>query len=236
MNMKLQPLESITLVDRIEQRITEYIRENNLKPGDSLPKEMELAEWLGVSRTAVREALLRMRTMGLVESKKHRGMVLKEPDLIFNIQRTIESKMLDESTLQDLFEFRLMFEIGMVDFVFARKTEEQVQELEALAKRANYEYIDNYFSLQDEFAFHSTLYKMASNQTLLRFQELLLPVFQYVHDLQAKEIPNLGTQNQLVTHIDLVEELKNGTPQSFREAMRMHLNPHFERMSTRRVI
>lgn len=234
--MKLQPLESITLVDRIEQRITEYIRENNLKPGDSLPKEMELAEWLGVSRTAVREALLRMRTMGLVESKKHRGMVLKEPDLIFNIQRTIESKMLDESTLQDLFEFRLMFEIGMVDFVFARKTEEQVQELEALAKRANYEYIDNYFSLQDEFAFHSTLYKMASNQTLLRFQELLLPVFQYVHDLQEKEICNLNKENNLITHIDLVEELKNGTPQSFREAMRMHLNPHFERMSTRRVI
>ncbi|MDO4782238.1 MAG: FadR/GntR family transcriptional regulator [Capnocytophaga felis] len=230
MKIKLEPLESITLVDRIEQRIVDYIRENNLKPGDSLPKEIEFANWLGVSRTAIREALVRMRTMGLVESKKHRGMILKEPDLIFNIQKTLNSKMLDENTLQDLFEFRLMFEIGMVDFVFARKTDEQVQELETLAKRANYEYIDNYFSLEDEFAFHSTLYKMAGNQTLLRFHEILLPVFQYVHDLQAKEIPNLGTQNQLVTHIDLVEELKNGTPQSFREAMRIHLSPHFERI------
>ncbi|MDO5106573.1 FadR/GntR family transcriptional regulator [Capnocytophaga sp.] len=227
----MEPLENITLVDRVEKRIADYIRKNDLKPGDSLPKEVELATWLGVSRTVVREAMLRMRTLGLVESKKHRGTVLKEPDFISNIQKTLDTKMLDESTLRDLFEFRLMFEIGMVDFVFARKTQAQVQELEALARRANYEYVNNYFSLKDEFEFHSTLYKMADNQTLLRFQELLLPVFQYVHDLQAKEIPFLKENKRLVTHIDLVEELKKGTPQSFREAMREHLNPHFERIS-----
>ena len=69
---------------------------------------------------------------------------------------------------------------------------------------------------------------MANNQTLLRFQEILLPVFQYVHDMQAKDIPSLRQTS--VTHIDLVEELKKGTPQSFREAMRIHLDPHFERL------
>lgn len=234
--IKFQPLENITLVDRIEKHIIEHIKEHKLKPGDALPKEMELAEWLGVSRTAVREAMSRLRTLGLVESKKHRGMILKEPDLINNIQKAIDTKMLDENTLQDLFEFRLMFEIGMVDFVFARKTPEQIAELERLAREANYEYVDNYFSLKDEFMFHSTLYKMANNQTLLRFQEMLLPVFQYVHDFQEKGITNLNEGNTLVTHLDLVEELKNGTPRSFREAMRMHLSPHFQRMRTRRVI
>ena len=227
-DIKIQPFENITLVDRIEKHIVEYIKENNLKPGDALPKEIQLAQWLGVSRTAIREAMLRLRTLGLVESKKHRGMILKEPDLIINIQKTINPKMLDSKTLKDLFEFRLMFEIGMVDFVFARKTPEQVLELERLATTANYEYVNNYFSLKDEFEFHSTLYKMANNQTLLRFQEILLPVFQYVHDMQAKDIPSLRQTS--VTHIDLVEELKKGTPQSFREAMRIHLDPHFERL------
>ena len=140
-DIKIQPFENITLVDRIEKHIVEYIKENNLKPGDALPKEIQLAQWLGVSRTAIREAMLRLRTLGLVESKKHRGMILKEPDLIINIQKTINPKMLDSKTLQDLFEFRLMFEIGMVDFVFARKTPEQVLELKRLATTANYEYV-----------------------------------------------------------------------------------------------
>ena len=77
---KIKPLENISLVDRVEKRIINYIKENGLKVGDALPKEMEFAESLGVSRTAVREAMLRLRTLGLVESKKHRGMVLLEPD------------------------------------------------------------------------------------------------------------------------------------------------------------
>lgn len=162
----MKPLENFSLVDRIEQHIVQYIKENDLKPGDPLPKEMQLAEWLGVSRTAIREAMLRLRTLGLIESKKHRGMVLKEPDLINSIERILNPQMLDEQTLKDLFEFRLMFEMGLVEFIFARKTEQQVLELEEIAKSANYQYMDNYFSLEDEFAFHSALYKMAGNETL----------------------------------------------------------------------
>lgn len=226
---RIQPIEPFSLSDRIEQRITEYIKENNLKPGDALPKEIQLAEWLGVSRTAVREAMMRLRTLGLIESKKHRGMVLKEPDLISNIERTLNYEMLDKRTLQDLFEFRLMFEMGMVDFVFLRKTNEQIRELEKLAHSSSYSYVANSFSWEEEFAFHSALYKMASNQTLLRFQKLLLPVFQYVHDLQVHS-ENKLIPYHIVTHHDLVMELKKGTPQTFREAMRAHLNPHFEKM------
>ncbi len=231
---KIQPIENFTLADRIEQRIVEHIKENNLKPGDALPKEIQLAEWLGVSRTAVREAMMRLRTLGLIESKKHRGMVLKEPDLINSIERILNPKMLDEQTLKDLFEFRLMFEMGLADFIFARKTEKQVHDLEEIAKKSQYEYVDNSFSLEDEFAFHSALYKMAGNETLYRLHNLLLPVFQYVHDLQEKETNSLlngNLQEHIVTHIDLVEELKNGTAESFRTAMRQHLNPHFKRLN-----
>lgn len=230
---KIQPIENFTLADRIEQRIVEHIKENNLKPGDALPKEIQLAEWLGVSRTAVREAMMRLRTLGLIESKKHRGMVLKEPDLINSIERILNPQMLDEQTLKDLFEFRLMFEIGLADFIFVRKTEKQISDLEEIAKKSRYEYADNFFSLEDEFAFHSALYKIAGNETLHRFHNLLLPVFQYVHNLQTREPipPDETSQERVVTHIDLVEELKNGTTESFRAAMRQHLNPHFKRLN-----
>ena len=60
--------ENDSLVDRVEKHIIEYIKENALKAGDALPKELEFAETLGVSRTAIREAMLRLRTLGLVES------------------------------------------------------------------------------------------------------------------------------------------------------------------------
>lgn len=235
---KMQPIENLSLVDRVERRILVYIKENNLKPGDALPKEIQLTEWLGVSRTAVREAMLRLRTLGLIESKKHRGMILKKPDLVDNFDKMLDPDMLDETTLNDLFEFRLMFEIGMIDFVFTRKTQRQIDELEALVAKSEDAKCDSkHFSLEDEVAFHLALYRMANNQMLSKFQRILLPVFQYVHELQKREEVNHVSNGSydiepavVVTHKDLVRELKVGTIQTFREAMRLHLNPHFERI------
>ena len=73
--MKLQgikPIENMTQVDRIEMNLHDYFRNENFLPGDSIPKEIELAEAMGVSRTAMREALTRFKTLGIIESKKNR--------------------------------------------------------------------------------------------------------------------------------------------------------------------
>ena len=59
--------DSISLVDKVEARRVELLQHRKLKVGDIIPKEVELAELLGVSRTVIREALLRFRVMGLIE-------------------------------------------------------------------------------------------------------------------------------------------------------------------------
>ena len=63
---KIRPVSTLSLVDKVEIRLREYFEYNNLKPGDSLPTEIDLSKALGVSRTVVREAFLRLRTLGLV--------------------------------------------------------------------------------------------------------------------------------------------------------------------------
>lgn len=67
-------IDTRSLVDKVESNLVELLKQRKLKVGDSIPKEIELAETLGVSRTVIREALLRLRTMGLIESKKKRGL------------------------------------------------------------------------------------------------------------------------------------------------------------------
>ena len=64
----IEPLRNLSLVDKVEIRITEYIKKNKLEVGDSIPKETEFAEALGVSRTVIREAFSRLRTIGIIES------------------------------------------------------------------------------------------------------------------------------------------------------------------------
>ena len=51
----IQPLEDLDRITIIENRIKDYILENQLQPGDKLPTEEQLAAALQVGRTAVRE-------------------------------------------------------------------------------------------------------------------------------------------------------------------------------------
>src|SRR6267378_403434 len=61
------------LYEQIVQQIEESILKGDLKPGDQLPAERELAQRFGVSRTAVREAVKALREKGLVEAYSGRG-------------------------------------------------------------------------------------------------------------------------------------------------------------------
>ena len=80
----LRSVDTSSLVDKVEANLVELLQQRKLKVGDSIPKEIELAETLGVSRTVIREALLRLRMMGLIESKKKKGAVITSPDLFWN--------------------------------------------------------------------------------------------------------------------------------------------------------
>lgn len=227
----IEPIETSSLVDKVEARLLEYIKENKLQAGDSIPKELDFAQSLGVSRTVVREAILRLRTFGLIESKKHRGMILTNPDIMDNIQRMMDPTLLASDTLKNLFELRLIMEMGMADFLFEYKTEKDMMELEEIVvaeEETSFE--KTVFSMEKEIAFHGKLYEMSKNETLRRFQNLLLPVFEYVYSNRTLTIGYEYSSGQFVTHRMLMDNLKVGTPETFRTAMRRHLEPHFDQI------
>lgn len=226
----LKPVENLSLVDKVELSLLEFFKENDLQPGDAIPKELEFADTLGVSRTVIREALLRLRTLGLIESKKHRGMILTEPDIIANFERILDPTLLGMDILKNLFELRLILEMGMADFIFERKTKADLEELEEIVESEEKAVADQvHFSLDREIAFHGKLYEISQNKTLLRFQKLLLPVFEYVHLKNKPEDFNYRySTGKFVTHKMLVNNIKMGTPETFRNAMRQHLEPHFD--------
>lgn len=229
---KIAPLETLSLVDKVEQRLIEYFQENNLVPGDAIPKEIEFANSLGVSRTVVREALLRLRTLGLIDSRKHRGMILTQPDVINGFERVLDPKYLANETLKNLFELRLILEMGMADILFSRKTQKDLEELEEIVEQEEAtEMNTTIFGLETEILFHGKLYQMSENITLQRFHGLLLPVFEYVIEQEGGQIGEYKySEGKFVTHRNLLDNIKVGTPETFRVAMRRHLEPHFDKI------
>ena len=219
----LEKIVPATMADVVEVKLREYLKNKPFLPGDALPTEAELAEALGVSRNVLREALSRLRMLGMIESKKKRGMVLTKPDILGAFEKVLDPLIIDKDTLQDIFELRLVLEMGLADLLFLRKTDKDVEELEAIAKAEKYD-SGKQFRIKSEIEFHGKLYEMTGNNTLKRFQSMLLPIFGYVVTLEKKKIAGK------VNHLDLVQILKKGTKEDFKKGMYEHLKPHFDRL------
>jgi len=225
---RLKSVDQSSLVDRVENNLLQYLMENDFKPGDLLPKEVELSEELDVSRTVIREALLRLRLIGLIESRKKRGAVLTSPDVMAVLEKSLITKVLDRETLKDLFEFRLVLEIGMADLIMLRVTKEDIEELKEIVAIEPEVTQDTKFNIEQEIKFHGKLYEITGNQTMKKFQKLLMPVFAYVH--QSGLLINPVTRHKFVSHKGLVDIIENGSAELLRNGMRNHLENQFARL------
>lgn len=224
----LLQLDTSSLVDKVEANLVKLLAEQKLTVGDSIPTEIELSKYLGVSRTVTREALLRLRMMGLIETKKKKGSVITSPDIFGVMSKSMNPHLLDQATLKEIFELRLVLEIGMADLLFKRITPDDIKALRDIVQDEPDTSKDTLFNIDHEIIFHGKLYEIAGNETLKKFQRMLLPVFDYVHNsgLLKKQV----LINRFVSHRGLVDILENGTPELFRNGMRNHLENHFTRL------
>ena len=226
-----------TLVEQTQKKILEYISENqDIK---HLPKEQEFSEILGVSRGVLRESLSQLRALGIIETKRKKGTVLVSPNVFGVLKPLIGSGLLDRKSLTDLYQLRLMLEIGAADFIFKGKNEKFMSELDAIVGEEAE--LDQQMSLatDDEtqyriaeklkdvdIKFHAKLFEMTGNQDLMDFQFIVRHLF----SLYSPRLKKDYHDRNVVSHIGLFNLLRNGTPDAFRTAMRLHLSTQFENM------
>jgi DNA-binding FadR family transcriptional regulator len=224
----LPSIDTSSLVDKVEMNLINFFIKNEYKPGDIIPKEIELASAMGVSRTVITESLTRLKTLGIIESIKHKGTIIKSPDLSALLAKSMIPRMLDNTTLKDIFELRLVIEIGMADLIFQHIKPKDIADLERIINKEPEKSDDVLFDIDHEIKFHGKLYEIANNDTLLKFQQILLPVFNYMYNSGLIKKPIQKKTH--VSHQRLVDILKNGSPDKFRSAMRNHLENHFQRL------
>jgi len=223
-----------SLVDRVEANLIDLLHQRKLKVGDTIPKELELASALGVSRTVVREALMRLRMMGLIDSKKKKGSVITNPDIFGNLAKSLNPYVLSEDTLKEIFEIRLILEIGMADLLFKHVTPDDIKELKAIVKNEPASTSGEKFEAAYEIQFHGKLYQISKNETLIKFQKLLLPIFDFVN--KSDIIEPAKNPKKFVSHKQLIGILEKGTPEEFRNGMRVHLSSHFARLERKESV
>ncbi len=225
------------LAEQTQKGILDYIASNpDIK---QLPKEQEFVEILGVSRIVVREALSSLRALGIIETRKKKGTTVVVPDVFGVINTIVSAGLLDKPTLRDLYQLRIMLEVGAADFIFMGRTEKNMKELDAIvAKEAALEEEMHKAESDAErfevakkltevdFQFHTKLFEITGNKSLIDFQHILRHLFTLYRPKIKKDYHN----RNIISHIDMFNVLRTGTPDSFRMAIRMHLDSQIRDM------
>ena len=73
----LKPIKVKRVSDQAYEQIRDLIFRGQLKPGEQIMPERELAQALGVSRPTVREAIKQLVTMGLLEHRQGQGTFVR---------------------------------------------------------------------------------------------------------------------------------------------------------------
>jgi len=222
--------QQVTLVDQVEERLLSYFKEMQLIPGDPIPKEQELAAALGVGRSVLREALSRLRMLGLIETRTRRGMILTEPSLLGGMRKIVEPNMLSDRALFNILGFRVALEIGMTELIFQNINKKYMEDLEDIVKRGVVKKYSEYTPV-NEYEFHTKLYEITGNSTIMEFQAIIRPVSVFLKErFKDYFLPinkELSRTGKLVSHKDLLNFLRKGDKKGFRRGMIDHFGPYY---------
>ena len=221
-----EPVRKSAIAEEISARLLSLIQEKQLKPGDKLPPERELAATMQVSRPSLREALRALSMMNIVEIRQGDGTYVTslEPDLLVEHLDFVIS--LDTSTLHHLFEVRRILEVGIAGLAAQRATADQVAELEELFDESLHCREDAAAFLQVDLAMHELMAEATGNPLLKRVMASMSRMGLASRSRTgASQVVRDGT---VVDHRAIVAAIKAHDPDAAARAMLDHLD-HVER-------
>jgi len=213
--------------ERIALEIRHYLARQNLRPGDRLGTEAELAAEFGVSRPTLREALRLLSSSQLVRSTRGAGggiFVASTPNegisrsLSDSIALLLSTKSV---SLRQLVEARMHLEVPLAGLAAANATPETALKLAAAIDEADGQAPSSEgFRLADA-CFHRTIAATAGNELLSAFTSWTLDV------LQPSLIEAVGEaiDGELILdqHREILRAVRRHQPAAAERAMRRHL-------------
>lgn len=112
-------------VDIVVNNIKQLLIDRRLKPGEKLPSELEISEGLGVSRGSVREAMKILSAFGLIDVRVGNGTYVCETPGNGMLDSFLFSFFLSNPNIKDLYEFRQIFEIDILEQILHHYDENQ---------------------------------------------------------------------------------------------------------------
>ena len=212
----------IRLYESVIEQIMDLIKSNELKPGDKLPPERELAEKLSISRGSLREAFRVLESRGLIKSKPGGGRYIRE--IRKNGHNNTENIILslEKSSILELLEAREMFEVKIAKIAAQKATPEDIELIEeALNKINEEEELKHGKETESDTEFHLAIASASHNFVFVNIIKLHLDLLKDTREKTWK-IPG-RKEEQYQEHQAIFQAIKEHNSKKAGEAMLRHL-------------
>ncbi len=214
--------------DAIAASLERRILEGSLKPGDRLPPERELAADLGVSRPSLREAIQKLASKGMLQSRQGGGTYVTD-SLNAAFYDPWEQMLGSHPNLrEDLLEFRRMLEGQTAEWAAERATSADIERLEQ-----SYRDLDAAFNANDkerralcDIVFHQAIAEASHNVLSGHLVATMLRLMGDNIRLNLRELGEIPRADSLlmVQHKALFEAIRDRRPAAARAAAETHID------------
>jgi GntR family transcriptional repressor for pyruvate dehydrogenase complex len=210
------------LYEQIVQQIEESIVKGDLKTGDQLPAERDLAQRFGVSRTAVREAVKALREKGLVEAYSGRGTFITDGTRQA-VRQSLDlmSRMGQQEGSRHLAEVRAILEPEIAALAALRIQEPELATMREAVGVMDKAGQDPDAYIEADLDFHLALAEGASNPLILSLIDSIVGLLRQQR-LRIFKVSG-GPERGQAHHKKILDAIERRDAEKAREAMRSHL-------------
>jgi len=214
-------LKEKSLVQKIIDEIKNSLIREELLPGDKLPSEDKLCKKFSVSRISIRESLKMLSAIGVVTIKRGNGTYISKGvnPSIFN--SLIFQLILQKKSSKELAELRTMLEIGMLEVVMEKRTQEDIRKMEESIKNYEEEYskknLDREKLSQCDLDFHLKVTEATHNVLIIGIAEAIFQL--YVNSFSKILFERDAVEKSINIHKKIFEGIKNRDIQKTRNVI-----------------
>jgi len=210
-----------TLSTEVARRLLAYLLAGNLRPGEKIPSERNLAEVLGVGRSIVREGLKSLTLLGLVEVRQGDGTYLRstESDLL---PQSIEwGLLLGQKRTSDIVEARRYLEVILAGLAAQRRNDADIAELGRRVGEMREATEAGSFVTAD-IAFHLRVAQAAGNESLTQIMNSIRSLLQVwiTRVMEAAE----SFEPSIDEHVAVYDAIRASDAPAARLAMEAHMD------------
>ena len=223
------------LADRLSQRIAALIERGEFSEGSRLPAESELASRLGVSRPVIREALSRLRVMGVITSRKGSGSyVQKRPDKLSETPAAIGfGSFTSLAQVRKCYEFRVSIEGDAAYYAAQNRSPEMLLVMRDALDRMESSIAEGVSGMGADVEFHFAVARASGNEFFEAVMQSMRTPLEFAVNLARSLTLTRPIEHLLIVqaeHVAMYEAIRAQDKDAARLAMRTHIQNACQRV------